>query len=170
MTDFWFVAQTVTGAERTAATFLRELLGFEVYLPLVLQQRRHARRVDWVERPFIPGYIFVSDDGRSERLIRSARGIAGMMRVGERAARVCSGVIGSLRDRESGGYVVLDDARAEYWQFRRNEPLRVKGEALYSGYNVFYQKMSGRDRAEVFVSLLGRLCRAEIRLCDLERL
>lgn len=57
----WFCAQAAPRRETEARDKLDEN-GFGAFLPLVLVERRHARRVGLVQRPMFPGYLFVRLD------------------------------------------------------------------------------------------------------------
>lgn len=54
----WYCATTAPGREALAVDRL-EHLGFAAFLPLVAREVRHARRVEIVERPLFPRYIFL---------------------------------------------------------------------------------------------------------------
>ncbi|MBY0558653.1 transcription termination/antitermination NusG family protein [Hyphomicrobium sp.] len=54
----WIAVSTHPNRERTAAFNLRNQ-GYDVYVPVIRKQIRHARRVSDVLRPLFPGYLFV---------------------------------------------------------------------------------------------------------------
>ncbi|MBN2751152.1 MAG: hypothetical protein JXQ84_00435 [Rhodospirillaceae bacterium] len=57
----WCVVSTLPNQEsRAEKNLLRQ--GFRAWLPLLKRERRHARRIDVVEAPFFPGYLFVELD------------------------------------------------------------------------------------------------------------
>lgn len=76
--------------------------GFDVYLPRYQRQRRHARRVETVIRPFFPRYLFCrpSQDSRGLRSILSTRGVTRVVGHGESPDWVGDNVIAALRARE----------------------------------------------------------------------
>jgi hypothetical protein len=88
------------------------LAGYEIYQPLLREQRRsHGRKIT-VTAPLFPGYTFV--------LIVSgwwnARWAAGVRRLvmdGLQPARVPDGVIAEIRSRERGGLIELPKLRLE---------------------------------------------------------
>jgi transcriptional antiterminator RfaH len=88
------------------------LAGYEIYQPLLREQRRsHGRKIT-VTPPLFPGYAFV--------LIVSgwwnARWAAGVRRLvmdGLQPARVPDGVIAEIRSRERGGLIELPKLRLE---------------------------------------------------------
>ncbi|MGE4280784.1 MAG: transcriptional activator RfaH [Magnetospirillum sp.] len=76
--------------------------GFDVYLPRYQRQRRHARRVQTVIRPFFPRYLFCrpTKDSHGLRSIISTRGVARLVGHGESPDWVSDQVIDALRARE----------------------------------------------------------------------
>ena len=65
-TGRWYVVQTHPHAESRAMEQLRQQ-GFVTYLPKLLKQRRHARKVETVIRPLFPRYLFVLVDITTQR-------------------------------------------------------------------------------------------------------
>ena len=62
----WYVVQTQAHAETKACWHLARQ-GFETYLPRYLKRRRHARRVEMVQAPLFPRYLFVVIDIATQR-------------------------------------------------------------------------------------------------------
>lgn len=57
----WYCAETGPGRESLATDRLQHL-GFAVFLPLCIREVRHARRVEVVQRPLFPRYLFLRFD------------------------------------------------------------------------------------------------------------
>ena len=76
--------------------------GFETYLPRYFKKRRHARRVETVQAPLFPSYLFVAIDREKQRWrsISSTVGVSHLVCNGEEPAPVPDYVIDALRDRE----------------------------------------------------------------------
>ena len=76
--------------------------GFETYLPRYFKKRRHARRVETVQAPLFPSYLFVAIDREKHRWrsINSTVGVSHLVCNGEEPAPVPDYVIDALRDRE----------------------------------------------------------------------
>ena len=72
----WFVVATKPNGERSAEMNLLQQ-GFDVFFPLIEKTRRHARRVDTVQKPLFPGYLFVQFDS-STTPWRSINGTIGL--------------------------------------------------------------------------------------------
>ena len=62
----WYVVQSHPHAELRAVAHLQRQ-GFETYLPRYRKRRRHARRIETVEAPLFPRYLFVSIDLATQR-------------------------------------------------------------------------------------------------------
>ena len=85
----WFAVLCKPRAEGLARKHL-ERQQFPCLLPLVMRQRRTGRGLDQRIEPLFPRYLFIETDadGRQLAPVRSTRGVSGLVRFGERAARV----------------------------------------------------------------------------------
>ena len=79
MTERWFVAQTLATRELGASAQLARQ-GFRTFLPFVMRNVSHARKVRRVRAPLFPGYLFVSLDMARDRW-RSVNGTYGVARL-----------------------------------------------------------------------------------------
>jgi transcriptional antiterminator RfaH len=100
MTD-WFVVYTQPNGEARALANLRRQ-GFEAYLPRYRRRRSHARRVDTVERPLFPRYLFVALDLMRARWrpILSTFGVCDLVRQGDTPQKLPEGVVDEIREGE----------------------------------------------------------------------
>src|SRR5690606_4437557 len=106
----WYAAYTQPQAETRAARELRQQ-GFDAFLPLCRRLRRHARRTETVLRPLFPRYLFLAMDVERQRWrsVNGTRGVAQLVRQGDRPAPIPSGIIEALRARaDASGAVPLD--------------------------------------------------------------
>src|SRR5215475_12563612 len=90
----WYAVQCQPHREHVASRHLANQ-GFGVFLPLRKKLRRHARRVDSVQVPFFPGYLFVQFDKGKHRW-RSINGTLGVTRLvmqGECPAPAPEGIV-----------------------------------------------------------------------------
>jgi transcriptional antiterminator RfaH len=101
MTD-WFVVYTQPNGEGRALANLRRQ-GFEAYLPRYRRRRSHARRIDTVERPLFPRYLFVALDLMRARWrpILSTFGVCDLVRTGDTPQRLPEGVVDEIRAGEA---------------------------------------------------------------------
>jgi transcriptional antiterminator RfaH len=145
---YWACARLETRREAVAQHFLR-LAGYQVYIPQVREQRvRRHRRVE-VIAPLFPAYAFIV----IERQWHSARwsiGVSAIILDGDHPARVPDPVIAEIRRREVRGAIELPQAPG----MRAGDRVRVSG-GPFQGLTGLYHGMSGRQRVEVLLSLLG---------------
>jgi transcriptional antiterminator RfaH len=156
---YWACVQLEPNRERLAFHCLSKVNGFEVYSPRIRPLR--ARREDDT-RPLFPGYAFV--------LIvlqwHTARWSPGVVRIvldGAAPARVPDRIIAELRERERGGVVQLPEAPG----MRVGERVRVTRGPLV-GFAGLYVGMSGRQRIEVLLTMLGGQTRSTLPKGDVE--
>ncbi len=161
----WYVAYTQPTAERRVAGHL-ERQGFDAYLPLCRQIRRHARREETVLRPLFPRYVFVALDLEADRW-RSVNGTVGVSRLvcqGERPAALPDGVVESLRDGEiDGGVVPL----SQLVLFDAGARLRVL-DGAFAGQTGTYRGMTGAERVVLLFDLIGRQVRVAVPIHAVE--
>lgn len=101
MTD-WFVVYTQPNGEARALVNLRRQ-GFDAYLPRYKRRRSHARKVDTVERPLFPRYLFVALDLMRARWrpILSTFGVCDLVRNGDTPQKLPAGVVDEIRAGEA---------------------------------------------------------------------
>lgn len=154
----WYVAQTHPRSEAKAAEHLKRQ-GFGVYLPHFQKKRRHARRVDTVNAPLFPRYLFVAIDVAAQRWL-SIQSTVGVMRLicnGDVPAVVQSGIIDALRQREDEhGFIKLEQR-----PFRLGEELRVL-DGAFTGTLGLFEGMSDNERVTILLDLLGRKVRVSM--------
>ncbi len=162
----WYCVYTNASMEKWARSNLWER-GFEVLLPLYLKKRRHARKVDMVERPLFPRYLFVEADleaGEKPR-IASAPGVDSLVALGRRPTRVPEAVIAELRGRtDERGLIAL----APEAPLQPGEAVVVEHGALARQIGLF-ERMSDNDRVVVLLDFLGRQVRTTVPAERIER-
>jgi transcriptional antiterminator RfaH len=161
----WYVAYIQPAAERRAAGHL-ERQGFEVYLPMCRQIRRHARREETVLRPLFPRYIFVAFNIQVDRW-RSINGTIGVSNIichGERPAALPDGVVDKLRAGElDGGAVPL----SQMVLFDPGEKLRIL-DGAFKGHTGTYQSMTSAERVVLLFDLIGSPVRVTVPIHAVE--
>jgi transcription antitermination factor NusG len=103
---YWACAQVEPRRERLASYCLG-LAGYEIYQPLLREQRRgsHGRKII-ATPPLFPGYLFVWVV-RGWWDARWSPGVVRLVMDGMLPARVPDAVIGEIRGRERNGFVEL---------------------------------------------------------------
>src|SRR5215472_678673 len=107
---YWCCAQVEPRRERLASYTLG-LAGYQVYQPLLREQRRsrHGRKII-ITPPLFPGYLFlwvVSGWWNA----RWSPGVVRLIMDGLQPARVSDAIIDEIRSRERGGFVELPKLR-----------------------------------------------------------
>src|SRR5262245_32046996 len=101
----WFVVYTLSRCEERARVELKRK-GFEVFLPTLITQVRHARRVYIASRPLCPRYLFVRFDiARDEWFhpIKSTYGVSALLKHNDIPARVSDATIAHWQDAQARG-------------------------------------------------------------------
>ena len=159
----WCVVQTRVNGERLAGHNL-ENQGFEIYIPRIKKQRRHARRIDTVLAPMFPRYLFVSLGPRTPRWrsINGTIGVSHMICHGDNPAIVPQGVVEEIMSRENDdGSVVPTQAK-----FRPGERLRMLEGAFVDQVGLF-EEMADDKRVIMLLDLLGRQVRVKAPVAHL---
>jgi transcriptional antiterminator RfaH len=106
---YWACAQVEPRRERLASHCLT-LAGYEIYQPLLREQRRsHGRKIT-VTSPLFPGYLFLwVVSGRWNA--RWSPGVIRLIMDGLQPAHVPDAVISEIRSRERGGFIELPKSR-----------------------------------------------------------
>lgn len=142
--------QTCANGERVAEAALAvPHRSCAAYFPKILARRSHARRVGYVERPFLPRYGFVDGDWRT---VRSAPGVACVVASG----REVQAAVDEIRAREYG--VVNDGGELVYYVRLDEEPSPfAAGDAIVvttlAARGIFC-RMLGAVRAEVLLGMM----------------
>lgn len=153
---YWTVAQTESQRESVAAKFLKER-GYETYLPLIANTKENIlRRRDSVV-PLFPTYIFI----RIENRWYSARWTPAVLRllmVDERPAMVADKEVEKIRKSEGrDGLVKLPKPPKQGHQ--KGDPVEFYGASPFAGKLGIHDGMSGTERTQVLLNLMGRAVR-----------
>lgn len=147
----WFVVHTKPRQEAVAEAQL-ERQGYPVYLPrLSLPRLRRGRWSEAVE-PLFPRYLFVQVAVGEQALapVRSTRGVAAVLRFGNRYAEAPTELVDALRGRANeAGLHVLRSAG-----LRKGDRLRIIA-GPFEGFEAVFECERGADRARVMLEVLG---------------
>jgi len=154
----WCVVYTKPQAEPTARAHLCRQ-GFDVYMPVYMKERRHARKTSMVRKPLFPRYLFVRLGELAQwRKIESTTGVAGLVRAGEGPAALDEDVISEIRKREDDkGMIRMLSEKG----FAAGELLRVTKPGL-SGLRVIFEQQDDQKRVVGLLQLLGRSVRVRL--------
>jgi len=152
---YWCCAQVEPRRERLASYTLG-LAGYEIYQPLLREQRRsHGRKIT-VTPPLLPGYLFVWVV-RGWWDARWSPGVVRLIMDGLLPARVPDAVIGEIRSRERGGFVELPRPHGLTPGMR----VRVIGGPLQNQIGLL-GALRAHERVLVLLNLLGGQQRVEL--------
>ena len=168
---FWSVAQTENQRETTAQLWLHRS-GFETYLPKIktVPQVRDraglARTVSRIE-PLFRSYLFVRIIDRWSP-VNGTIGIIGLLLAGEKPVVLPEGELIKIKKQEHGGLIRLPTPKT----MQLGDKVRIinRNDHFRNQIGVF-QGMSGRERVEILLGLLGRqvrvlLPRTDVALVD----
>ena len=125
---------------------------FDVYLPLVQQNRRRlGKRIEVIEALF-PRYLFIQLDQETDNWapIRSTVGVSALVRFGFRPAHVPDELVAFLRTREEDGLHRLPASH-----FAPGNTVRIS-EGLMQGYEGILLAKVGKDRVLILLNILGK--------------
>jgi transcriptional antiterminator RfaH len=153
MTAWYAVHTQPMGERRAAANLARQ--GYAAYLPLYRCRRSHARKVDLVQKPLFPRYLFVALDLFRDRWrpILSTFGVSSVVRIGDAPVPVPEGVVDAIRAHEAAQ--TFDHALEPARRFAPGTAVRVTGGPFADLIGKF-QGLADAERVIVLLELLGR--------------
>ncbi|MCF6290567.1 MAG: transcriptional activator RfaH [Desulfobacterales bacterium] len=166
MSREWFAIRVKPHKEQIARTQF-ERQGFTVYLPKTLKTRRHARRVEQVERPFFPGYLFLhlAPEERRWPTIGGTIGAIGPVRFGDQYPPVPAWLIENLQAREDEqGYISTRELERSFLKPGSKVKI-VYGEL--AGVEGIFREIRGQDRAVILLDMLRRQVTATVSVAAL---
>ena len=149
----WYVIHAKPAREAFAQAHL-ERQGYHVYFPRAVQAMRAGGK--WPDRivALFPRYLFLRLDEGSQALnpVRSTRGVASVVRFGNRYTVVPDSVIAELHAREDPHTGLHHIARHD--RMAAGDPVRVTA-GLFSGLQGIFERQAGTERVLMLLSLLG---------------
>lgn len=126
---------------------------YEVFRPLARLRRRHQGRQTTVTESLFPRYLFVQLDDSAENWapIRSTRGVAGMVKFGNRPAEVPETIIRALEAQLDPDTRCVDLTRQSEW--RKDQRVRIT-EGPFAGHEALFYARRGEDRVVVLLNIL----------------
>lgn len=162
----WFAVQTYINKEQLAKVNF-ENQGFNVYLPTVKAVKRHARRVEHVEKAFFSGYLFLhlASPEQSWAIISSTRGAIQPVKFGKYYPPVPDRVIEDLRSCEDeNGLISLN--KINYGKFKTGDRVRINLPEFFE-YTGMFKAPRGKDRALILLDLLRKQVPAVVPISSL---
>jgi len=151
----WFALQVKPRRERAIAAALRGK-GFEEFLPVYRVHHRWSDRIEELEEPYFPGYVFCRFDSTNRLPILTTPGVQSILGIGKTPAPVPDSEIAALQT------VVNSGCPAEAWPFLIvGQIVRIEGGSLSGLEGVLVERKSS-SRVVVSVALLQRSIGVEI--------
>jgi transcriptional antiterminator RfaH len=141
------VVRTHINSEKIAINNLKRQ-NFDYYQPLILERKLRKQKLQWVEQPLFPCYLFVKIVDRW-RSLHSTHGVASLIGSVHSPSFVRESVIQSLRDREQNGYVQLPKTR-----FGVGDQVTIQSGA-FAGQQALVERMNSKERQKVLIALLA---------------
>jgi transcriptional antiterminator RfaH len=158
LAENWYVIHTKPRQEKRALSNLQNQ-GYQCYLPIIAIEKLSRERLNVIEEPLFPRYLFISLDasryGQNWSPIRSTWGVSGLVSFGSEPAIINSSLIDLLRQQERG--LSEDPHRL----FSEGESLLVV-EGPFAGLQAIYQMSNGENRAMVLIELMGKSAQMQI--------
>jgi transcriptional antiterminator RfaH len=163
--EAWYAVHTKGRQERFAAEHLTRQQ-YENFLPLICSPKRRRGRWCEVIEPLFPGYLFVRMDllRQNAAPIRSTRGVIGMVRFGATMPPVPAALIDPLLAAKTDRDGVIRQTQ----MFEPGERVRIVSGAL-AGLEAIFVSLSGQERAQLLLELLGRTNRVVVSPHQLAR-
>lgn len=155
----WFVVRCATRQEKRAEEGLKEA-GFEAYCPRALVWSFLQKTT--VERPLIPGYLFVSLQAATDDEFAAVLGIDGVhafLGVGK-PVRVSAREIEALKRAQAAGDFNQTDPAAPT-KFKPGDQARVVA-GTYQGLIVAITRADRKGKVGIALEMFGRLINGEI--------
>lgn len=153
----WIVCNTHANQEQLAITHLKRQK-YDIYCPMYIKHLNHARRIEKVERPLFPGYVFIHTDPVHDcwRPVLSTVGIRSVVRFGENLGTVSDDFIQSLRSREQDGHIVTPAHN-----YRIGQRVQVNA-GPFDGVVATILSMDEKQRLVVLMDIMQRGVRVKI--------
>src|SRR5260370_37708880 len=103
-TGSWFCLRGQPKREHIAAACLRQISEIEVFCPRLRFRKPTTRGPVWFVEPMFPGYLFARFDYAAfNRQINQSPGVSGLVRFGDRLARLLERRIVAVRSPNGAG-------------------------------------------------------------------
>lgn len=164
ITRCWYLLQCKPSAcERALEHLSRQ--GYEAFLPRLRREVLRRGRRDVVEEPLFPHYLFVrlSEVTDNWAPIRSTRGVAGLVRFGERPLAVPDAVVNALREPVPATEQAVEPL------FKSGDRLRIVAGPL-AGLEAVLAARDGTERVILLIHLLNQTQKISLSLTQVRSL
>ena len=161
----WYVIYTKPRQELRALVNL-EAQGYTCYLPQLKKQKLLRGRLEIVQEPLFPRYLFIcldsSQSGKSWGPIRSTLGVSHLVTFGSEPARIDVTFIQLLQQHAQNIEMRPDKI------FQAGDRILIN-EGPFSGIEAIFEMDDGESRAMVLIDLLSKSTRLKIPIASLSK-
>ena len=157
----WTVVRTHPNCENVAVHNL-ERQSFEYYQPKILERVVRKNKIQNVESPLFPCYLFVKVVDRW-RSLQYTYGVASVLSNGSLPSIVQDSVIAGLRHREVNGFIQLPKKP----RFEVGDQVTIKS-GLFANQSALVERMPAKDRQRVLLELLSNKIKVLVEEDDIE--
>ncbi|MBZ5526377.1 MAG: UpxY family transcription antiterminator [Acidobacteriia bacterium] len=151
----WFALHVRTRFESAVAVHLQGK-GYEFFLPMYVEKRRWSDRMQEIEQPLFPGYVFCRFDPQARLPILVTPGVIGVVGVGKTPIAIADEEIAGIQT------VVNSGLPSQPWPFLQiGERVQIGSGPLH-GLTGILEEIKGRHRLILAVTLLQRSVAVEI--------
>lgn len=156
----WYCIQSKPREDARAEEHLRNQ-GYEVFRPMLRARKRRAAGMATVTESLFPRYLFIRLDDRHENWmpLRSTRGVAGLVKFGQRPIPVPDEIIRDVECRLDTETGCLDLSKAN--DFRPNDPVTIT-EGPFQGLEAVFQARKGEDRVILLLNIMQQSQRVTV--------
>ena len=153
----WIAVYTKPKQEQVAVENIARQ-GYDAYCPMIKRRISHARKVQMVLRPLFPSYVFVHIKAQKPqwRPILSSRGVASIVRFGDKLGFLPQALVEQLRDCEADGSLRQTSAP----HFKVGDEVRVT-EGPFKDFMAKVLSASDKDRIWLLLDLMGQSIRVQ---------
>ncbi|WP_417329303.1 transcription/translation regulatory transformer protein RfaH [Halomonas cupida] len=161
----WYVIQCKGGESFRAAEHLANQ-NYELFHPVLEVQKKRRGRLEWVQEPLFPHYLFLRLDrvASNWRPIRSTRGVLRIVTFGTAMPVPISDELVEVLCQH--GVTRSENPRQLY--FRQGESVDIT-EGPFKDLQAVFESHKGEERAIVLLNLLHRQQRLEMPVSQLKR-
>ena len=159
----WFCIRSRPKHEHIAAAYLQQWEDVEIFCPRIRFRRATRTGAAWVTEALFPGYFFARfEPCASLCLVRSARGVSGIVHFGKKYPLVAEATIMELRDSVGHGEIETVSPVLEI-----GDAATIAGGAFHGLQCMIHRLMPARERVAVLLEMLGQTTLVELNLRDL---
>lgn len=144
---FWSVIRTHPNSEKIAIRNLKNQ-EFEYYQPLIMEKKLRKNKLQQVESPLFPCYLFVKIVNRW-LVLQNTYGVASVISNNGMPAIVQDRIINDLKSRELNGYIQLPKNK----QFDVGSRVKINSGSFY-GQQALVERMNTKERQKILLALL----------------